>query len=363
MDELPLYPTPQQATNYARQQETQPRKPSQPQVRPPPSNRHGSNHSQQSYKQYGQQRPPQGYSTGPSSEYYSSQASLSSHASPPPNHSQYHQHHAPPQGSYHQLQAQAPPPPQQQPQQQPIYHNQPPVTSMHASYQPQAAPHPIPQQQYQVYQNDGHAAPKLRKLSTGTSPPRSMNRSRDSLPEKAPSAKQKLEMELRSVFEKVDVDRSGRISAKELSYALLNFDRTRFQDSTIKLMINLFSSESSSKSLNFEQFVSLWKYLSAYKKLFVQADMDKSGDISFGEFQKVLEQIGYKLDTDLVLHLFLKYSEKDEGRVGRLKFDSFIELLVYLRKLTDIFKKYDKDLSGTAIISFSNFLFEVSSLT
>ncbi|WLF79447.1 hypothetical protein PVL30_003201 [Lodderomyces elongisporus] len=199
------------------------------------------------------------------------------------------------------------------------------------------------------------------------------------------TSKQKLEIELRSVFEKVDTNKSGRISAKELSYALLNFDHTRFHESTIKLMLNLFTAQkksdgsssstssssydSSNKSLNFDQFVSLWKYLSAYKKLFIQADADKSGDISFGEFQKILEQIGYKLDIDLVLHLFSKYTAKSDGglggggEIGRLKFDMFIELLIYLRKLTDIFKKYDKDLSGTATIGFSDFLFEISNMS
>ena len=109
--------------------------------------------------------------------------------------------------------------------------------------------------------------------------------------------------------------------------------------------------------------------MDAYKKLFIAADSNKSGDISFGEFQKVLEQIGYKLNIDLVLHLFQKFAQKarddgyDDGSVGKLKFDSFIELLVYLRKLTDIFKKYDKDLSGVATINFLDFLFEVSNLS
>lgn len=167
----------------------------------------------------------------------------------------------------------------------------------------------------------------------------------------------------------MDTNRSGRISAKELSLALLNFDNTRFQSSTVMLMIKLFSNpDAPSKSLNFDQFVSLWKYLSAYKKLFIQADSNKSGDISFGEFQKILLEIGYKLEIDVVLHLFLRFSYKegnyDSGTgVGKLKFDAFIELLVYLKKLTDVFKRYDKNLSGEATISFSNFLFEVSNLS
>ncbi|ODV82230.1 EF-hand [Suhomyces tanzawaensis NRRL Y-17324] len=281
VDELPMYPTPQQAAYV---------------VGSPPSQRKGShpkaNVAYRPPKQY--QVPTQGYQSAP-------------------------QHH-------HQ---QAPPPQQQyyQPQQTP----QPPVQHYNPSpAQPQYAP--TPQQYYQ-----GHQSPQS------------------------------------SVFDKVDSNGSGKISAKELSVALLNFDNTRFQESTVLLMIRLFSSSSDVasaplKSLNFDQFVSLWKYLSAYKKLFVQADTNKSGDISFGEFQKILEQIGYKLNIDLVLNLFQKFCYKDyagheSGSVGKLKFDAFIELLVYLRKLTDVFKKYDKDLSGVATISFADFLFEVSNLS
>lgn len=135
----------------------------------------------------------------------------------------------------------------------------------------------------------------------------------------------------------------------------------------MRLMIKLFTNESSS-SLNFEQFVSLWKYLTAYKKLFVAADTNKLGDISFGEFQRIIEQIGYKLNVDLVLHLFQKFANKDYVAqetvvISKLKFDSFIELLVYLRKLTDIFKQYDKNLSGVATIDYLDFLFEISNLT
>lgn len=195
--------------------------------------------------------------------------------------------------------------------------------------------------------------------------------SKESLAEQTKLAnKQRLEADLRATFDKVDTDRSGRISPAELSAALINFDNTGFQNSTVRLMIKLFTNKNASAAagLDFEQFVSLWKYLTAYKKLFVAADVNKSGDISFGEFQRIIEQIGYKLNVDLVLFLFLKFSNKealDNGSiaVGKLKFDSFIELLVYLRKLTDIFKQYDKELTGVATIDYLDFLFEISNLT
>ena len=273
-------------------------------------------------------------------------------------------------------------PPQQVYQTQQRYHSQEHIAPQHGApvqqapsqqrYQSLSQAQPLPYSSSAPLSNSGHLQKK---------PPAMVNRSKESLPDSSSggrqvsSSRQKLEVELRSVFEKVDINRSGRISAKELSMALVNFDHTRFQDSTIGLMINLFSSPtgnagSPSNSLTFDQFVSLWKYLSAYKKLFLAADSNKSGDISFGELQKIIEQIGYNLNIDLVLHLFQKFSQKGRENstvngisVGKLKFDAFIELLVYLRKLTDVFKKYDKDLSGVATIGFLDFLFEVSNLT
>ncbi|OBA17032.1 EF-hand, partial [Metschnikowia bicuspidata var. bicuspidata NRRL YB-4993] len=210
----------------------------------------------------------------------------------------------------------------------------------------------------------GHAPAKK-------APPSTASRSRESL-EDTPkhAAKHRLEAELRATFDRVDANRSGKISQRELSAALVNFDNTGFRHSAVRLMIKLFSSPASglASGLNFDQFVSLWKYLTAYKKLFVVADVNKSGDISFGEFQRIIEQIGYKLNVDLVLHLFQKFAvtdSHDDGSVavGKLKFDAFIELLVYLRKLTDIFKQYDKQLTGVATIDYLDFLLEISNLT
>lgn len=347
MNELPPQPTPQQSygqqdsqqshhhnmnRKYPQQSHQIPQKVT---YRPPPQQQQQQVPPQQQYQQY---------SSSPHQEYFQQ--------APAQNYQQSGQYAPGPQYSNQQQHV----PPQAAPVQQ-YANQQPPANYQHRpSY---TLPPPSQQQIYQQQQQQ-YQAPHT---SNGNYSKRNASKESVESSKTTSSSKQKLESELRIVFEKVDTNRSGRISAKELSYALLNFDRTRFQDSTIRLMINLFStSDSSSKSLTFEQFVSLWKYLSAYKKLFIQADANKSGDISFGEFQKILEQIGYKLDIDLVLHLFQKYAMHENGGIGKLKFDNFIELLVYLRKLTDVFKKYDKDLSGTATISFSSFLFEVSNL-
>lgn len=389
-NELPMYPTPQQATMRA----DQARKSNKAAQRPPKQN----GYAQQQQYQYNP-------SIAPTPQQYYQQHQhqpMPQYHQPPTQHVSPPQQYAAPQQYYQPQPLPQPPQPQaqptyyqppQQPAQQPIQQQHAPqqhvqhAPQQHVQHAPRSqshsssiaahAGHAQPQYEYQTrpsYSEPSHSHKKP-PPSAAASPPRHSNRSKESLQESVSlkkSGKQKLEAELRSVFEKVDTNRLGRISARELSLALLNFDHTRFQDSTILLMIKLFSNLTApgvnSKSLGFDQFVSLWKYLSAYKKLFVAADVNRSGDISFGEFQKIIEQIGYKLNIDLVLHLFQKFSNKDldsfdNGTVGKLKFDAFIELLVYLRKLTDIFKKYDKDLTGVATIDFSDFLLEVSSLS
>ncbi|CAH6718476.1 peflin [[Candida] jaroonii] len=385
MNDLPSYPTPKQAA-YVVNPNSNPsngrRKPSSHanvNYKPPSSNQYSSrqnygqpmqssNHSMHSNPQpvgqvHFQQGPPPPQQ---SSNYYQQSQP------PPPQQQNYYQ--PPPQQQQPNNYYQPPPPQPQQPPQQ--HYQQAPIPQKRspshgyqnmAPVQPQSSYHQQPPVQ-QRYEGHGVKMPSNDHPSNVPAVPTiNKNRSKESLNDKQ-STKQKLEYELRSVFDKVDANSSGKISKSELSNALLNFDHTKFSDSTVTLMINLFSNSSSTtKHLNFDQFVSLWKYLSAYKKLFVQADTNSSGDISFGEFQKILEQIGYKLNIDLVLHLFQKFCYKDhttaEGPVGTLKFDKFIELLVYLRKLTDVFKKYDKDLSGVATINFSDFLLEISNLS
>lgn len=418
VDDLPLYPTPQQAS-YVIGDNEPPRKQSipmtnnKPGFRPPAPASNGKYNHLVPNLSYGQGNPsydapvPQQYYQQPPPPRQQQQQQSQPQQIPLPQ--QYQQQHyqqpprpqvvQPPPQQHHQQQqyAQPPLPQHYEPShtdqqsiasfnnlrispQQPYQHN--PRVASENMYQPPPAQQPI-YKQHSGPSNPGvshslpsHSGPShsIRPQTTRIVSSSSTNSTLHKKPPPSEKPKVKLEQELRQVFEKVDKNNSGRISARELSYALTNFDNTKFRDSTIILMIKLFSTSPSSgslpsKLLNFDQFVSLWKHLASYKKLFIQADANNSGDISFGEFQKILKEMGYKLNIDLALHLFQKFSYKnldefDSGiTVGKLKFDSFVELLVYLKKLTDVFKKYDKDKIGVSTIGFSDFLLEVSNLT
>ncbi|KAK6199469.1 uncharacterized protein RJT21DRAFT_46914 [Scheffersomyces amazonensis] len=401
MNELPSYPTPQQAayriearkspkirtTSQPGQQRQQPfaNPNNNPNVvyRPPgpkTSHSHSHSHPQQ------QQPPPQ----TPNQPYYQQQP-------------QYAQPQYAPQPQYYQPQPQvAPPAPapvayQQQPQyprqSNPQYYvpPQPQQQQQPPPQHPQQQQQQPPPQQQQQQQHHYVPAPEhyqdnysdVQSQSSRKPPPQFHNKSKESL---EPSSKISKE-ELRALFDRTDTNRSGRISARELTALLSNLDNSRFNDHTIVLLIKLFNQKGSSSSasspttttasqqvtfnsasLTFEQFCSLWKYIYDYRKLFKQADSDGSGDISFGEFQEILGKIGYKLNIDLILNIFTKFSYKDVNEfsynnptnlIGKLKFDSFIELLAYLSTLTDIFKKYDKGMVGVANIKYSDFLQEI----
>lgn len=383
-DDLPLYPTPQQAT-YTVPPQTQPaRRPRPAQLlslppQPTPAQYSAPQHTyQQRQPLYPQPQPQHQPQHAPQQQYYQQPAQqpqylyLNHYQQAPPQ--QYYQspppvvQHQPPSATSSHY-ASSPLYAQTQYLGQPQYQPPPPQKSQRHGLLSLPAVAPAPTPQYTAHAPAPAPVPVLQpaRLTPSKKPPQASNRSRESLEDKLTS-KQRLESELRATFEKVDKNRSGRISARELSSALMNFDNTRFQPSTVLLMIKLFTTSSSPGGLNFEQFVSLWKYLTAYKKLFVAADVNRSGDISFGEFQRIIEEIGYKLNVDLVLHLFQKFANNespDSGSaiVSNLKFDAFIELLVYLRTLTDVFKQYDKDLSGVATINYLDFLRELSNLT
>ena len=78
------------------------------------------------------------------------------------------------------------------------------------------------------------------------------------------------------------------------------------------------------------------------------------------ELQQIIEQIGYKLNVDLVLHLFQKFENKEQSPydtqiIGKLKFDAFIELLVIFAALPTSSRSMDNDQSGVATIEYLDF--------
>jgi hypothetical protein len=92
----------------------------------------------------------------------------------------------------------------------------------------------------------------------------------------------------------------------------------------------------------------LWGFLSAWRSLFDRFDADHSGSISFAEFNEALVAFGYRLSQGFVTLLYQTY---DRSGRNALSFDLFVQACISLKRMTDVFKKYDEDRDGYITLS------------
>ncbi|GAM88506.1 hypothetical protein ANO11243_065390 [Dothideomycetidae sp. 11243] len=220
---------------------------------------------------------------------------------------------------------------------------------------------------------DHQATPQSRPSVTSPPPPQSYGTgprpqaaSRPSLPQQqrpptaAPQAQSR--EALWPLFLSVDRDRTGQLSEESLRRALVNGDYTAFDVHTVKMMIRMFDTDRSG-TINFDEFVGLWGFLAAWRGLFDRFDTDRSGSISLSEFTDALVAFGYRLSPGFVGLLFGTFARNVGGRGddmgGRekgLSFDLFVQACISLKRMTDVFKKYDEDRDGYITLSFEEFL-------
>ncbi|CAD6504004.1 BgTH12-05743 [Blumeria graminis f. sp. triticale] len=216
----------------------------------------------------------------------------------------------------------------------------------------------MPAQSGHRYTNSytGQESTSSRKYSLNQSPsdgyrPASISRPPPS-PAIAPSVDQKV---LWPLFQAVDRDGSGQLSKDELGEALVNGDWSAFDPYTVELMIRLFDANRSG-TIGFNEFCGLWTFLASWRALFDRFDVDKSGNINRKEFMDALVAFGYRLSSGFVQTLFDVHDKKREGAIS---FDIFVQSCISLKRMTDIFKKYDTDRDGFITMSFEDFLTEI----
>jgi len=154
------------------------------------------------------------------------------------------------------------------------------------------------------------------------------------------------------VFQKVDKDRSGHITASELGQALSNGTWTPFNPETVRLMIGMFD-HGQSGGVTFQEFQSLWKYVIDWQNCFRSFDRDNSGSIDRNELQQALVTFGYKLSSGFTDLLIRKFDRQGRGTVA---FDDFIQCCVVLSTLTSSFRQFDTDMDGWISINYEQFL-------
>ncbi|OQD77190.1 hypothetical protein PENDEC_c003G01837 [Penicillium decumbens] len=176
--------------------------------------------------------------------------------------------------------------------------------------------------------------------------------------------------QLLPLFRAANSSHSGSLTENELGSALVNGDYTSFHPRTVKMMIRMFD-RNGNGVINIDEFVSLWRYLAAWRELFDRFDEDRSGRISLQEFEKALVAFGYRLSPQFVSVLFTAFESKTRqmtaanspvaGRSG-MSFDLFVQACISLKRMTDVFKRYDDDRDGYITVSFEEFLTEILQL-
>lgn len=174
-------------------------------------------------------------------------------------------------------------------------------------------------------------------------------------PTPAPPRDQNDRDALWKLFGAVDKDGSGALTEAELRTALVNGDWSPFDPHTVRMMIRMFDTDRSG-SVNFEEFCGLWGFLSAWRGLFDRFDTDRSGNISYNEFADALVAFGYRLSPQFVTLLYRTYDRRGDNRMS---FDLFVQACISLKRMTDVFKKYDEDRDGYITLSFEEFLTEI----
>jgi peflin len=164
--------------------------------------------------------------------------------------------------------------------------------------------------------------------------------------------------QLLSLFHAANVSHSGALSESELGSALVNGDYSAFDPNTVKMMVRMFD-RSGDGVIRFGEFVSLWRFLAAWRELFERFDEDRSGRISLDEFENGLVAFGYRLSPSFVAVLFTAFESKGRrpgGPTVGMSFDLFVQACISLKRMTDVFKHYDEDRDGYITLSFEEFL-------
>ncbi|ODV60490.1 EF-hand [Ascoidea rubescens DSM 1968] len=189
------------------------------------------------------------------------------------------------------------------------------------------------------------------------------------LPQQRTGEVEEIQYKCQELFRRIDTDNSGEISQRELSEAIKNPDGTKFDNSTIRLMVKLFD-RNKNNTLDFREFFFLYRYFNFWVDSFKSMDTDKSLTIDYEEFLNTLQIFQYNLSPNLSKFIFNKFSRANiqenygldymisSKTPNAMKLGNYIECLIWLTKFTAFFQKFDTNNSGVATVNFEDFIIE-----
>jgi len=162
--------------------------------------------------------------------------------------------------------------------------------------------------------------------------------------------------QLRQWFDAVDKDRSGKISAQELS--AMNFGGLRFSPPTATLLIKVFDKDRSGE-IDFSEYAALHKFIVSMHQAFLAYDRDRSGTIDLNEAQLAVQQGGFMVSPATMQAIYRKFYVP--GSRG-LTQEQFLCLCAFLGMCRSAFMQLDYQHTGWVQLSLDQFLMVTSSL-
>lgn len=150
---------------------------------------------------------------------------------------------------------------------------------------------------------------------------------------------------LKLIFDQIDINGDGAISANELQKVLKNVNsKNQFDPKTVFLLIKSYDLDGDNQ-ISFDEFLNLHSKLNEDWETFLITDTDSSGGIDSNELSKTIQNKGYSLSKKFFEFFFDKFFEKTGKK--NIEFDMFIRvsarleyLLKYYHNNTNCYRNY-----------------------
>jgi len=118
----------------------------------------------------------------------------------------------------------------------------------------------------------------------------------------------------------------------------------------------------------FNEFAGLWKYIKEWQSVYNHFDRDHSGNIDGLELQDAMTRFGFPLSPNLILLVARKYASAQTtapsmpGDINStlrnltVTFDRFIRACVFVKQLSEAFRRIDTDQDGWIQINYDQFM-------
>ncbi|KAH6939964.1 hypothetical protein HPB50_022994 [Hyalomma asiaticum] len=157
---------------------------------------------------------------------------------------------------------------------------------------------------------------------------------------------------LTSVFESMDRDRTGFINASELQRALASGTWKPFGEELVFLMVKIFDRDFSNK-INFDQFCTLWKYITEWVNGFKKVDRTNSGRLDKAELQTAFANVGHQVSLALCHMMIRRFDQQGDNKIMA---EDFVRMCVIMHDAVQGFNTLEPDKTGVAKLTYEEFL-------